>query len=181
MLRGTISTLPVRYPTDEEFTDKELERFELTYETPEWDHTDSRRPDNEDEVARLKELQEQLDDNLFPRSRVELLERQRKSNKPKKVGQLTVARSYDHDSRERAIIASISNTLLPDTLAKAMREHCHVSSIYARAEKTSNGLTAEQLARNWRIPIAKARQTLEVTTQRGIRTGPELPDHWTHM
>jgi hypothetical protein len=41
-------------------------------------------------------------------------------------------------------------------LAKAMAANCYVSSVYASNLKTSGGLTAEQLARNWMIPIAKA-------------------------
>ncbi len=56
-------------------------------------------------------------------------------------------------------------------LAEAMVANCHVSSVFASNLKTSGGLTAEQLARNWMIPIAKARRpTMEMTTQRGIRT-----------
>jgi hypothetical protein len=43
-----------------------------------------------------------------------------------------------------------------------MKAHCHVAS---------GGLTADQLARNWMIPLAKAQRTIEMrTTQRGIRT-----------
>jgi hypothetical protein len=53
-----------------------------------------------------------------------------------------------------------------------MTNNCNVASVYASTQTTSGGLTAEQLARNWHIPIDKARQTIEVTTQRGIRTRP---------
>jgi hypothetical protein len=50
-LRGTISCLQVRYPTDEEFSDETLDRYELTYETPEWNHADGDRADVEDTLA----------------------------------------------------------------------------------------------------------------------------------
>jgi hypothetical protein len=70
--------------------------------------------------------------------------------------------------------ARTSNKKPGDTvLADAMRKHCHVASVYTDNLKTSGGLTAEQLARNWMIPLAKARRTIEMTTQRGIRTRPD--------
>jgi uncharacterized protein (UPF0216 family) len=145
MLQGTISAIPVRRPTDMEFIDEELERFELTYETPNWEHGDPERQDTEEKLAK-EQYYEDLNDVDIRVSPVEMV--------------------------DRATITAISNTLLPDTLAHALKEQCHVSSVFAKEVSNSNGLTAEQLARNWMIPLAKAKQTIEVTTQRGIRTRP---------
>lgn len=153
-LRGTISALPVRYPTDKEMLDETLERFELTFETPKWDHGDPDRPNAELSISKEMEFEE-------------------------REGLAIHSTAYSHSmlfdegyKSDRKRIAAISNVILPDELAAAMRANCHVSSVYARTGTTSNGLTAEQLARNWRIPLAKAKQTIEVTTQRGIRTRP---------
>jgi hypothetical protein len=48
LLQGTISSIPIRRPTDAEYIDEDLERFELTYETPDWDHNDPERQETED-------------------------------------------------------------------------------------------------------------------------------------
>jgi hypothetical protein len=81
---------------------------------------------------------------------------------------MTVSSSMTH--------ARTSNKKPGDTaLADTMRTHCsNVASVYTDNLKTTGGLTAEQLARNWMIPLApKARRTIEMTTQRGIRTRPD--------
>jgi hypothetical protein len=141
MLRGTISAIPVRRPTDEEFANFELERFELTYETPDWDHLDPTRGQTEARVSERIDLEES--DRHAPT-----------------VASMTHARSSNKKPGD-------------PVLADAMREHCYVASVYTDNLKTSGGLTAEQLARNWMIPLAKARRTIEMTTQRGIRTRPD--------
>ena len=58
MLRGTISAIPVRRPTDAEFADFELERFELTYETPDWDHNDDSRGQTETRLSSKLDFEE---------------------------------------------------------------------------------------------------------------------------
>jgi len=58
MLKGTISAIPVRRPTPAEFSDTNLERFELTYETPEWDHNDPERPTAEKAMTEATEYSE---------------------------------------------------------------------------------------------------------------------------
>lgn len=157
MLKGTISAFPVRWPTDAEFVNNELERFELTYETPDWDHGD---PDHEREEAAAND-----------QAQVEEREATGVSVTSISLAQGDIS-CYDSCCPDRARISGISNTLLPDTLCDAMKEHCHVSTIYAPKARTAVGITAEQLAHNWKIPLARARQTIEVTTQRGIRTRP---------
>ena len=173
MLRGTISAIPVRRPTDEEFANFELERFELTYETPEWDHVDPSREENETHLEKRIQVEVE-DENIYGKLQG------KKTIKPPApaIASTTRARaanvySYEPYSADRARIAAISNTLLTDELASAMKANCHVSSVYASNTKTSGGLTPEQLARNWMIPVGKARRTIEMTTQRGIRTRPD--------
>lgn len=165
MLKGTISGIPVRRPTDTEFADMDLERFELTYETPEWDQTEDSREKTELNIQRKTEFVEK--DGVLPgyaatKQTVDVL------------ASVTSNRghSYEECSINQAVVASISHTLVPGELALALRAKCMVGSIYAKPRNTSNGLTAEQLAKNWMIPIAKARATIEITTQRGIRTRP---------
>jgi hypothetical protein len=60
-----------------------------------------------------------------------------------------------------------------DPLAEAMIANCYVSWVYAFNLKTSGGINADQQARNWMIPIAKARRTIKMTTQRGIHMRPD--------
>ena len=145
-LQGTISSIPVRRPTDDEWIDDELERFELTYETPTWEHGDPERQVHEEALMKQSRHEDQ---ELHDRIQVSPVE-----------------------SVNRAQIMAISNTLLPDTLASALKEQCHVSSVFAKKTSTSNGLTAEMLARNWKIPLSKAKRTIEMTTQLGVRTRP---------
>lgn len=157
MLKGTISAIPVRRPTDAEFQNSNLERFELTYETPDWDHADPDRERDEKAIAQKTAFEER-----------EALGVSTASLAGNKKG----APQYDRYCPDRARISAISNTLLPDALGAALRETCTVSTIYAPKATSTEGLTAEQLARNWMIPIGRARQTIQVTTQRGIRTRP---------
>jgi hypothetical protein len=59
MLRGTISAIPVRRPTDAEFANFELEQFELTYETPDSsDHNDDSRGRAETQLSSKHNLKE---------------------------------------------------------------------------------------------------------------------------
>jgi hypothetical protein len=51
-----------------------------------------------------------------------------------------------------------------------MKEHCYVSAVHSCSK--GKGITPEQLASNWNIPFERAKRTLEVTTQRRVRTRP---------
>jgi hypothetical protein len=135
--RGTISAIPVRRPTDAEFADYELEPFELTHgETPDWDHNDDSRGWAETQLSTKLDLEERHVNTL---------------------------RIHDHDalaicSATHARSAWAHHEVKP--LVKGMLANCYVSSVYAFNLKTSGGLTAtKQLARNWMIPIAKARRS----------------------
>ncbi len=66
-LRGTISCVPVRRPTQEEFRDETLERFELTYyATPKWEHWDLMCAELEESLLRSGEYTNSSGDPLFP-------------------------------------------------------------------------------------------------------------------
>jgi hypothetical protein len=58
-----------------------------------------------------------------------------------------------------------------DWLASAL-EYCCVSTIQTSTK--FNGITAEILARNWNIPLKRAKRTLMATTQRGINSRPTI-------
>jgi hypothetical protein len=83
----------------------------------------------------------------------------------------SVLTSYERsESQSAAVMMSMNPMLCDDWLARAMKESCLVSSIH-----TSNkaaGITVEQLARNWKIPLERDKRTLSVTTQRGIKVRP---------
>jgi hypothetical protein len=119
MLRGTISAIPVRRPTDAEFAKFELERFELTYETPDWDHNNDSRGQAE------TPLSSKLD---FEECHVHTLQ------------------LHDHDAMAISSATHARSAWAHhevDTLAKAMAANCYVSLVYASNLKTSGGLTAE--------------------------------------
>jgi hypothetical protein len=78
---------------------------------------------------------------------------------------------YEHEaSQSAAVIASVNLILCNDWLARPMKESCYTRTVHT--SERSNGITAEQLARNWNIPLERAKRTLAVTTQRGVKTRP---------
>jgi hypothetical protein len=58
--------------------------------------------------------------------------------------------------------------LLDDNLLTNLVSHVHVSAIHS--SRRANAVTPEQLSSRWNIGLRKAKQTLQVTTQRGTRT-----------
>jgi hypothetical protein len=84
-----------------------------------------------------------------------------------------VTHLYEHEaSQSSAIIASIDPIMCDDWLANALQEHCCVSTLQTTTK--SIGISAETLARNWNIPLERAKRTLQVTTQRGIKSRPTV-------
>ena len=156
-LRGTISCLPVRKPTLAEFADTTLERFELTYETPEWDHWDQARSDLEESLLRRGEYTDSTGDPLFDAS-------DRGVN-----SEILVTTIGERFSDTNRIIASMGSIYLPGTLYQAMRDSVLIHSITADRSTSRSFLTPDALARNWGISLETARRTLDATTQLGIR------------
>jgi hypothetical protein len=80
---------------------------------------------------------------------------------------------YEHEaSQSSAILASISNIYCDDLLAREMRKRRNVSTFASHSR--SHGLSAETLVKNWNFPVEHAKRTLSVTTQRGIRSRPDV-------
>ncbi|KAG7369935.1 hypothetical protein IV203_027685 [Nitzschia inconspicua] len=82
-----------------------------------------------------------------------------------------VISTYERDhSQSSAMLANISPILCGDLLAQAMNERYRVAAF--QVTPSAHGLSAETLAKNWNIPMERAKRTLAVTTQRGIRSRP---------
>jgi hypothetical protein len=80
--------------------------------------------------------------------------------------------TYEHElSQGNAILAGISSVFCIDLLAQAMWEKRTVSAV---GSGSRTALRPETLAKNWNIPLERAKQTLTVTTQRGIRNRPTV-------
>jgi hypothetical protein len=160
-LRGTTSFIDVRKPTDGEIQDDSLERFELTYQSPDWEPGTDRFSVMEDRL----ELETAARPSTGDRSTVSAVNRA-------EVDMTPAISMYEHEvSQGNAILAGISSVYCDDLLAQAMRERRIVSAVTSGSR---TALTPETLAKNWNIPLERAKQTLAVTTQRGIRSRPTV-------
>ncbi len=162
-LRGTISCLPVRRPTQAEFRDETLERFELTYATPEWEHWDPMRAELEESLLRSGEYTDSSGDPLFPID---------SDNTIDDPGILSITME-DRFSDWNRTVASMGSIYLPGTLYQALRD-CVVRTVSTDRRSKHSYITPELLARNWGISfLENARRTLDATTQLGVRTRPQ--------
>jgi hypothetical protein len=144
-----------------------LDRMELTYSTPDWDPG----------VTRYSVLEQQLQEDHT------MLSKTGDRNPPTSIRRLDtrldVVESgvthlyYEHEaSQSSAISASINPMMCDDWLANALQEHCCVSTLQTTTK--SIGISADTLAKNWNIPLERAERTLQVTTQRGIKSRPTI-------
>jgi hypothetical protein len=160
-LHGTSSYVDVRRPTEKEITNSDLTRIELTYASPDW----------EPGSTRYSELEQRLQEN--PTAWPTTGDRNPLSSTIRRLDVIDhgVVSMYEHEaSQSTAVIASVNHMFCDSWLARTMKEHCYVSAVHSCSK--GKGITTEQLARNWNIPLERAKRTLEVTTQRGIRTRP---------
>ena len=74
----------------------------------------------------------------------------------------------DRHSQCCTVLLEISKTLNDDTFHQALVDNIHISS--ANTSPKKGVTTPERLAKTWYISIDKAKRTLNVTTQRGIRS-----------
>jgi hypothetical protein len=72
------------------------------------------------------------------------------------------------NSQCAAVLSEINPNLDDDFFCESLQQNIKVSA--TETGKRKGNLTAERLAKNWCIPLDSAKQTLKVTTQRGIRT-----------
>jgi transposase len=158
-IHGVTSYFPTRKPTIQEF--EEGHRFELTYESPDWDPQD----------PALEEQEAAMTDRL---GHVRPTGDRRKSRIISSVNCENVARTQaqtvaDRTSQCSAVLADISNTLVDDDFLRALRQNVNVSATKSKTMKKKM-ISPEKLAQNWSIGIEAAKRTVEVTTQRGVRT-----------
>ena len=149
LINGVISYFPTRKTTWDEYNN--LPHLHLTAESPEWDpHSDQLQQME----ASITDANGNLRDTDFrqPRS-VYLLNRLITCSNPS----VAVRESM---SAASATLASISSTLLPESLIAATKI----------SRDKYPGISPERLAKNWRIGLEAAKRTVQVTTQRGVRT-----------
>ncbi len=158
-LRGTISCVPVRRPTQEEFCNETLNRFKLTYATPEWEHWNPMRAELEESLLRSGEYTDSSGDPLFPVD---------SNNNIDHPGILSVTME-DRFLDWNRTIASMGSIYLPGTLYTALRD-CVVWTVSTDRRSKYSYITPEVLARNWGISLETARCTLDTTTQLGVHT-----------
>ena len=167
-LRGCTSYIDVRKPSAEEIKNDDLERFELTYQTPEWEPNSSRYSEIEDRFVHDTALPSSTGDEVTTSS-IQISSAVRSLS----VTESNAVYTYEHEqSQSAAVLASISTVYQEDLLALALRETRCVSAL--NISHKSNGITAEKLAKNWAIPLERAKRTVKVTTQRGIRSRPDI-------
>jgi hypothetical protein len=141
-LKGVTSYFPTRKPTISEYEQDETAKYELTFETPEWDPHDIQFAQQEeaytDHNGRLREPEAPQPHNLFVSS---------------------VSSSTHYDEGESLLSALKSNVNV---------SNANVSGVKSSAKM--NKVDAEALSQKWGIGIESARRTIRVSTQRGVRT-----------
>jgi hypothetical protein len=165
-LRGTTSFVDVRLPTKLEAADLDLMRLELTYQTPEWEPGSSSYADLEEKLLDDPAVRLSTGDQSSKYSSVEYP----KTNiRTLSVANQNAASCYEHEASQSAsVIASISPVLCDDLLSRTMYERCRISAFHTT--EGSRSMSAE----NWGIPLERAKRTLAVTTQRGLRIRPSM-------
>ncbi len=154
-LRGVTSTFPTRKPTRAEFAT--CRRFDLTSPEPEWDPASTTFQEQEEAMVDARGMVHDTGDG----------------NNRRHISSVRVSRDracafVSSTSQCSAVLTDIDPNLHEDYLLESLERNVQVSSTATGRRK--GNLTAERLAKNWSIPLASAKQTLKVTTQRGIRT-----------
>jgi hypothetical protein len=167
LLRGTMSFIPVRRPSEQEAHDLGLECIELTFQSPEWDPS---LPDLEKMEDLLSTNEGRLKATGDRESRDFIRKNSWLSDVTLKCLHVIGAKIC---SQTTATLSSVSNTLDKWDLFQGLQQMA-ISGI-AKSNKR-RGVAAERLANNWNISIERARKTIEATTQRMIRapTGTKL-------
>jgi hypothetical protein len=109
-LRGTTSFIDVRKPTDGEIQDDSLERFELTYQSPDWEPGTDRFSVMEDRL----ELKTAARPSTGDRSTISAVNRAEVNVTP------AISMDEHEVSQGNAILAGISSVYCDDLLAQAM-------------------------------------------------------------
>jgi len=110
MLRGITSYVNVRHPTKEEIRDEDLERFELTYQTPEWEPGSQRFSKMEDRL----ETETVLRSTTGDRDSISAVGMRSTTGRLNVVNHNAIS-LYDHEASQSAsVMASVSNVYCED-------------------------------------------------------------------
>lgn len=157
LLAGITSYMPVRTPSEHEY--QTCRKINLTFDLPEWNPHDIVYARAEE--AMLTPTGECVDSGDRDQDKRQVI-------KSLNLDLDSTHAQSDQHSQCCAVLAEISNTLNPDTFAQDLSDTCNISLI--TSAKKGEGINEAQLARNWGIGVEKAKKTLSVTTQRGVRT-----------
>ena len=153
-IRGVTSYFPTRIPTHHE--NETCRAFNLTFEDPTWNPAS-------DSFALQEEAQ------VDPHGRI-----REPGDRPSRYFISGLVSGYgsqtpsSYEMQCAAVLMDIEPYLVDTLFARMLKENVQVNSTTTSRRK--GFLTAERLAKNWSISIEAAKQTLQVTTQRGIRT-----------
>ena len=177
-LRGVTSYFNSRRPTKAQWEDDTITKVAITAEAPEWDpHT---------------EEFSQLESNYFDSSDCfrEIGEDRRRvysTHVSEQISQQNAENIAEKTSQSTAVLTEIDSNLLQDEFARNLRDNAiitdhdvrRISSASANKDTAKlatssstrkQGIQPEDLVQRWKCSIENAKQTLKVTTQRGVRT-----------
>ena len=172
-LRGTISYFPSRKPTARELHD--CRRIELTAEQPEWNPHARLFDENENAMT---------DEDGF----IKQNSRRRTIMKAKTDlgSEIDAHETSESMSAVPRVLSDISNTLNDNLFVSAIRSTVETSyddfikakttpesmktNIASTKSKARYKLSPEILSQKWNIGLDAAKRTLQVTTQRGLKT-----------
>ncbi len=154
-LRGVTSYFTTRKPTKSEFAT--CPRFHLTSPDPEWDPSSTTFQEQEDSTVDARGMVHDTGD-----------ESNRRFISSVRVSRDQACGFINRNSQCSAILTEIDPNLHADYFVESLERNVKVSS--TTTGKRKGNLTAERLAKNWSISLDSAKQTLKVTTQRGVRT-----------
>ena len=165
-LHGVVSYFDYTKPTVEEFEDENIDRFELTAESPDWDPYDEDYAKQEDGMLNYR-------GHTIAASNTEAIPGTavvRKADVPTwNLSQVSL--QYD-----------TADLLEPENFEQALEETVNISLVqvnptpetYAISQVRSGTRRGEvgyiDLATRWGIPLKTAEKTVQMTTQRGVRT-----------
>ena len=182
-LKGTISYFPTRKPTNREL--QECQRIELTAEQPEWNPHARLFDDNENAMT---------DEDGF----IKQNQRRRTIMKTKTDlgSKMDAYETSESTSAVPRVLSDISNTLNDNLFVSAIRSTVETTyddfvqskitpevtknKVASTKSKPRYKLSPEILSQKWNIGLEAAKRTLQVTTQRGLKTvvDPSIARRW---
>ena len=157
-LRGVTSYFPTRRPTRQQWENSDLDcQIELTAESPEWDPG----------TTIFAEQEAQMTD-----SNGKIIERQQEWDNKRVIAALHTL--PQGELPENLLGQALEGTVMVSSVRKSKmvtaRQKREASLKSLKMFKSGHAISAEILAKQWGIGISRARQTLDVTTHKGVRT-----------